>query len=148
MASADGPCYTIINSPELTEVYNEMKLKKDLGKVEGFSFWMQKHLTNYNFLRRTRRWECPNWYIEEGDQTTVERWTASWIVDDNHTIRYAITESYNQEVAFDFLGNRSENNTGRQIIARNDSCLWRLSKGLYIIYSRVVGSYYNVQSVV
>ncbi|KAG4076042.1 hypothetical protein HA402_011516 [Bradysia odoriphaga] len=31
---AEGPCYTIINSPELSEVYNEMKLKKDLEQRE------------------------------------------------------------------------------------------------------------------
>lgn len=31
MALAESQCYTIINSPELTDVYNEMKLKKDLG---------------------------------------------------------------------------------------------------------------------
>ncbi|XP_037026869.1 coatomer subunit beta [Bradysia coprophila] len=30
----EGPCYTIINSPELSEVYNEMKLKKDLEQRE------------------------------------------------------------------------------------------------------------------
>lgn len=32
MALAESQCYTIINSPELTDVYNEMKIKKDLGK--------------------------------------------------------------------------------------------------------------------
>lgn len=31
MALAESQCYTIINSPELTDVYNEQKLKKDLG---------------------------------------------------------------------------------------------------------------------
>lgn len=31
MALAEGQCYTIINTPELSDVYNEMKLKKDLG---------------------------------------------------------------------------------------------------------------------
>lgn len=30
MALAEGTCYTIINSPELTDVYNEQKLKRDL----------------------------------------------------------------------------------------------------------------------
>lgn len=30
MALSEGPCYTIINTPELSDVYNEMKLKKDL----------------------------------------------------------------------------------------------------------------------
>lgn len=29
---AELPCYTIINTPELSDVYNEMKIKKDLGK--------------------------------------------------------------------------------------------------------------------
>lgn len=31
MALAEGPCYTIINSPE-TEPFNEMQLKQDLEK--------------------------------------------------------------------------------------------------------------------
>lgn len=31
MALAESQCYTIINTPELSDVYNEMKLKKDLG---------------------------------------------------------------------------------------------------------------------
>lgn len=32
MALAEQQCYTIINTPELSDVYNEMKIKKDLGK--------------------------------------------------------------------------------------------------------------------
>lgn len=136
MANAEGPCYTIINSPELTEVYNEMKLKKDLGKIFSFYILFVAEIYYKNIWstpHRTRRWECPNRYIEEGDKTAVERRTPSRIVNDNNTIRHAVTESYNQEVAVDFLGNRTENHTGRQTIARNDSCLWRLSKGLFWI---------------
>lgn len=33
MALAESQCYTIINTPELSDIYNEMKLKKDLGKL-------------------------------------------------------------------------------------------------------------------
>lgn len=36
MALAESQCYTIINSPELTDVYNEMKIKKDLGEWPYF----------------------------------------------------------------------------------------------------------------
>ncbi len=58
MASAEGPCYTIINSPELTEVYNEMKLKKDLGKYlekKTNIFYSEHSLTPACVHRTTRR---------------------------------------------------------------------------------------------
>lgn len=32
MALAESQCYTIINTPEISDIYNEMKIKKDLGK--------------------------------------------------------------------------------------------------------------------
>lgn len=35
MALAESQCYTIINTPELSDIYNEMKIKKDLGKCDG-----------------------------------------------------------------------------------------------------------------
>lgn len=35
MALAESQCYTIINTPELSDVYNEMKLKKDLGECDS-----------------------------------------------------------------------------------------------------------------
>lgn len=31
MALAESQCYTIINTPELSDIFNEMKIKKDLG---------------------------------------------------------------------------------------------------------------------
>lgn len=37
MALAESQCYTIINTPELSDIYNEMKLKKDLGEC-GLTF--------------------------------------------------------------------------------------------------------------
>lgn len=32
MALAESQCYTIINTPEVSDIYNEMKIKKDLGR--------------------------------------------------------------------------------------------------------------------
>lgn len=32
MALAESQCYTIINTSEPSDLYNEMKLKKDLGQ--------------------------------------------------------------------------------------------------------------------
>lgn len=32
MALSESQCYTIINTPELSDVFNEMKIKKDLGE--------------------------------------------------------------------------------------------------------------------
>lgn len=40
MALSESQCYTIINTPELSDIYNEMKLKKDLGKC-GSTFTVQ-----------------------------------------------------------------------------------------------------------
>lgn len=37
MALAESQCYTIINTPELSDVFNEMKIKKDLGKFRQWS---------------------------------------------------------------------------------------------------------------
>lgn len=139
MAMAEGPCYTIINSPELTEAYNEMKLKKDLGKFPFHNFpflkWMNVSYwtTHSNSIihRATSRRESPNRNVEEGDQTAAERWTPSRPADDNHPVRDAINEPHDQEIVADFLGNCAENHTGRQIVAGNDSRLWRISKGTY-----------------
>lgn len=36
MALAESQCYTIINTPELSDVFNEMKIKKDLGTCAYF----------------------------------------------------------------------------------------------------------------
>lgn len=36
MALAESQCYTIINTPELSDVFNEMKIKKDLGNVHTY----------------------------------------------------------------------------------------------------------------
>lgn len=47
MALAESQCYTIINSPELTDVYNEMKIKKELGKSFCcFILTVQLHISN------------------------------------------------------------------------------------------------------
>lgn len=55
MALAEQQCYTIINTPELSDVYNEMKIKKDLGKfvsemvLNQFSLavrWLQNPVWN------------------------------------------------------------------------------------------------------
>lgn len=38
MALAESQCYTIINTPELSDIFNEMKIKKDLGKFAHGDF--------------------------------------------------------------------------------------------------------------
>lgn len=58
MALAESQCYTIINSPELTDVYNEMKLKKDLGKTEHiypFHYLPEQAFLTFSQSRARRR---------------------------------------------------------------------------------------------
>lgn len=49
MALAESQCYTIINTPELSDVFNEMKIKKDLGMCSFYpnqSFHFMQKIEN------------------------------------------------------------------------------------------------------
>lgn len=48
MALAESQCYTIINTPELSDVYNEMKLKKDLGMRKNTTRSLISKMCNTN----------------------------------------------------------------------------------------------------
>lgn len=57
MSLAETPCYTIINTPELSDVYNEMKIKKDLGKLKIIKKKnvILKEKNNLKFLHSTEQ---------------------------------------------------------------------------------------------
>jgi len=46
MSAAEGPCYTIINSPD-SEPFNEMQLKQDLGLLIRIIIEKVFHLITY-----------------------------------------------------------------------------------------------------
>lgn len=50
MALAESQCYTIINTPEISDIYNEMKLKKDLGIVELNSIFIFQFYNIYTLI--------------------------------------------------------------------------------------------------
>lgn len=139
MALAESQCYTIINTPELSDIYNEMKLKKDLGKCaqRTHNVWAPDTHKMYLLLHRTRRRKCSNRNVEESDQTAVERRTVARPVDDHHSVCDAIAESYDQKVAPHFLGDRAEDDARWQIAAGNDPRVRCLSQGVWTINSTI-----------
>lgn len=130
MALSESQCYTIINTPELSDIFNEMKIKKDLGMFALGDFKLIYWINWFLFVHfRTRWWKCTNRYVEKSNKAAVEWRTIAWFTYDHHSVRDAITKPHNQEAVVDLLGNCTKNNARWKITSGNDSCLRCIPKG-------------------